>query len=96
MFSTHLIYFQCMYSLLFFIFFKEMKAMLYLAVEQAPSAELVEPSVLRAYFSQFDEKFFHYCDKELTKINTFFSGKFLFCLLSEALYLCCSTVTEGQ
>lgn len=54
---------------------KEMKAMLYMAVEQAPSAELVEPAVLRAYFSQFDEKFFHYCDKELTKINTFFSGK---------------------
>jgi len=52
-----------------------MKAMLYLAVEQAPSAELVEPEVLRGYFTQFDEKFFHYCDKELAKINTFFSGK---------------------
>lgn len=51
--------------------------MLYMAVEQAPSAELVEPEVLRAYFSQFDEKFFHYCDKELTKINTFFSGRCL-------------------
>lgn len=49
--------------------------MLYIAVEQAPSAEVVEPAVLRAYFSQFDEKFFHYCDKELAKINTFFSGK---------------------
>ncbi|KAJ1525327.1 hypothetical protein ONE63_010149 [Megalurothrips usitatus] len=58
-----------------YINYEEMKAMLYVAVEQAPSAELVEPAVLRAYFSQFDEKFFHYCDKELTKINTFFSEK---------------------
>ncbi|KAK3921286.1 Xenotropic and polytropic retrovirus receptor 1 [Frankliniella fusca] len=58
-----------------YINYEEMKAMLYLAVEQAPSSEVVEPAVVRAYFSQFDEKFFHYCDKELTKINTFFSEK---------------------
>jgi hypothetical protein len=51
-----------------------MKAMLYAAVEQAPSAELVEPEVLTRYFAKFDEQFFHYCDKELAKINTFYSG----------------------
>lgn len=51
-----------------------MKALLYAAVEQAPSAELVEPEILTRYFAKFDEQFFSYCDKELTKINTFYSG----------------------
>lgn len=55
-------------------YLQEMKAMLYAAVEQAPSAELVEPEVLTRYFAKFDEQFFHYCDKELAKINTFYSG----------------------
>jgi len=27
-----------------------------------------------AFFARFDEYFFQYCDKELCKINTFFSG----------------------
>jgi len=27
-----------------------------------------------AFFARFDECFFQYCDKELCKINTFFSG----------------------
>lgn len=49
--------------------------MLYAAVEQAPSAELVDPEMLTRYFTKFDEKFFHYSDKELAKINTFYSGK---------------------
>jgi len=53
-----------------------MKAMLYAAVEEAPSAELVEPEVLRRHSANFDEHFFHYCDKELTKINTFYSGNY--------------------
>lgn len=48
--------------------------MLYAAVEQAPSAELVDPEMLTRYFTKFDEKFFHYSDKELAKINTFYSG----------------------
>lgn len=51
--------------------------MLYAAVEQAPSAEVVEPDILTRYFAKFDEQFFSYCDKELTKINTFYSGLFL-------------------
>lgn len=48
--------------------------MLYAAVEQAPSAEVVEPEILSRYFAKFDEQFFSYCDKELAKINTFYSG----------------------
>lgn len=51
--------------------------MLYSAIEQAPSAELVEPDFLTRYFATFDEQFFHYCDKELAKINTFYSGWFM-------------------
>ena len=48
--------------------------MLYNAMEQAPSAELVEPEVLTRFLAKFDEEFFHYSDKELAKINTFYSG----------------------
>ncbi|XP_032664967.1 xenotropic and polytropic retrovirus receptor 1-like isoform X2 [Odontomachus brunneus] len=58
-----------------YINYEEMKALLYAAVEQAPSADVSETHVLESYFSKFDEKFFHYCDKELTKINTFYSEK---------------------
>ncbi|BES98813.1 unnamed protein product [Nesidiocoris tenuis] len=58
-----------------YIHYEEMKQMLYEAVEAAPSSELVEPEVLTRYYAKFDEKFFHYCDKELAKINTFFSEK---------------------
>ncbi|KAJ8957079.1 hypothetical protein NQ318_007292 [Aromia moschata] len=54
---------------------KEMKAMLYLAVEEAPSAESVEPEVVTRHFANFDEQFFLYCDKELKKINTFYAEK---------------------
>uniref|UniRef100_A0A1B6D1A0 SPX domain-containing protein n=2 Tax=Clastoptera arizonana TaxID=38151 RepID=A0A1B6D1A0_9HEMI len=58
-----------------YINYEEMKSMLYYAEEQAPSAELVGPDILSRYLAKFDEQFFHYCDKELTKINTFYSEK---------------------
>ncbi|XP_072379362.1 solute carrier family 53 member 1-like [Diabrotica undecimpunctata] len=58
-----------------YIHYEEMKSMLYAAVEQAPSAELVEPEILSRYFAKFDEQFFSYSEKELTKINTFYSEK---------------------
>ncbi|CAK1540989.1 unnamed protein product [Leptosia nina] len=58
-----------------YINYEEMKAMLYTAVEEAPSAENVEPEVLSRHFANFDETFFHYCDEELKKINTFYSEK---------------------
>ncbi|XP_039287272.1 xenotropic and polytropic retrovirus receptor 1 [Nilaparvata lugens] len=58
-----------------YVNYEEMKLMLYAAVEQSPSAELVEPDILTRYFAKFDEEFFHYCDKELAKINTFYSEK---------------------
>ncbi|KAJ8922421.1 hypothetical protein NQ315_004367 [Exocentrus adspersus] len=58
-----------------YINYEEMKSMLYAAVEQAPSAEVVEPEILSRYFAKFDEQFFSFCDKELAKINTFYSEK---------------------
>uniref|UniRef100_A0A1B6GBR3 SPX domain-containing protein n=1 Tax=Cuerna arida TaxID=1464854 RepID=A0A1B6GBR3_9HEMI len=58
-----------------YINYEEMKAMLYVAVEEAPSAEAVEPDEVSRHFTKFDEMFFSYCDKELLKINTFYSEK---------------------
>lgn len=58
-----------------YISYEEMKMMLYNAVEEAPSAELVEPEVLTRHFANFDDHFFQYCDNELKKINTFYSEK---------------------
>ena len=57
--------------------------MLYAAVEEAPSAESVEPEVISRHFASFDEVFFTFCDRELKKINTFYSGeKYMTLLLS--------------
>ncbi|XP_076316128.1 solute carrier family 53 member 1-like isoform X3 [Tachypleus tridentatus] len=58
-----------------YITYEEMKGMLYAAMETAPSTEIVEQREITRYFVMFDEEFFHYCDKELAKINTFFSEK---------------------
>lgn len=49
--------------------------MLYLTVEEAPAADNVEEEILKRHFANFDESFFHYCDEELKKINTFYSEK---------------------
>ncbi|KRT86680.1 hypothetical protein AMK59_2034, partial [Oryctes borbonicus] len=54
---------------------QEMKAMLYLTVEEAPSAESVDPDIVTRHYRNFDEQFFHYCEKELKKINTFYAEK---------------------
>ena len=58
-----------------YIQYEEMKALLYRALEGAPSAELVEEEVLARYFARFDEAFFTFCTKELAKINTFYAEK---------------------
>lgn len=58
-----------------YISYEEMKAMLYAAVEQAPSSEVTEEEMITRYYARFDEQFFRVCDKELAKINTFFSEK---------------------
>lgn len=48
--------------------------MLYKIVEEAPSAESTDPENLHRLFIQFDEHFLQYCEKELAKINVFYSG----------------------
>lgn len=54
---------------------QEMKSLLYTAVEQSPSGDVIDPEILTRYFAKFDEQFFHFCDNELAKINTFYSEK---------------------
>lgn len=81
--------------------FQEMKAMLYKAVEEAPSAESVEPEILTRHFRNFDEQFFHYCDKELKKINTFYSEKLAeatrkFATLNSELKTSLEVMKEGK
>jgi hypothetical protein len=39
--------------------------MIYAAIEQSPSAELVDPEALTRYFAKFDEQFFHLCNPPL-------------------------------
>jgi len=51
-----------------------MKEMLYKVIEEAPSAESTDPENLHRRFTQFDEHFLQYCEKELAKINVFYSG----------------------
>ncbi|XP_031627974.1 xenotropic and polytropic retrovirus receptor 1 [Contarinia nasturtii] len=58
-----------------YINYEEMKAKIYLAVEEAPSVDNVEEEILKRHFANFDETFFLYCDQELKKINTFYSEK---------------------
>jgi hypothetical protein len=43
--------------------------MIYAAIEQSPSAELVEPEVLVRYFVKFNEQFFHLCNPPLEHIK---------------------------
>ncbi|KAK9877227.1 hypothetical protein WA026_016974 [Henosepilachna vigintioctopunctata] len=84
-----------------YINYEEMKAMLYMTVEGAPSQESVEPEILKRHFANFDEQFFHYCDKELKKINTFYSEKFAeatrkFATLQAELKVAMSDITHRK
>lgn len=56
------------------VLFQDMKEMLYKIIEEAPSAESTDPENLHRLFTQFDEHFLQYCEKELAKINVFYSG----------------------
>ena len=43
---------------------------------------VTEEEVISCYFAGFSEDFFQYCDRELLKINTFFSGMTLMSLMT--------------
>ncbi|XP_077986071.1 xenotropic and polytropic retrovirus receptor 1 homolog [Glandiceps talaboti] len=58
-----------------YVQYENMKSMLYQVIERAPAVEVCGESLVNRHFARFEEKFFQYCDKELAKINTFFSEK---------------------
>lgn len=75
--------------------------MLYQAVEEAPAVESVEEDILKRHFANFDETFFNYCDKELKKINTFYSEKLAeatrkFATLNNELKISLLAVQKGK
>ncbi|KAM4802747.1 solute carrier family 53 member 1-like [Urocitellus parryii] len=58
-----------------YIQYEAFKEMLYSAQDQAPSVEVTDEDTVKRYFAKFEEKFFQTCEKELAKINTFYSEK---------------------
>eukprot|EP00057_Strongylocentrotus_purpuratus_P032615 XP_788229.3 PREDICTED: xenotropic and polytropic retrovirus receptor 1 homolog [Strongylocentrotus purpuratus] len=58
-----------------YIRYEELKNMLYDAQRAAPEADVSGEAQVDRHYVQFAEKFFQFCDKELSKINTFFSEK---------------------
>lgn len=70
--------------------------MLYKAVEQAPSAEQVEETVITRHFAKFDEQFFTFCDQELAKINTFYSGMLSALIFPETVAKSCGAITDKK
>uniref|UniRef100_A0A673JIN4 Xenotropic and polytropic retrovirus receptor 1 homolog n=1 Tax=Sinocyclocheilus rhinocerous TaxID=307959 RepID=A0A673JIN4_9TELE len=58
-----------------YIQYEAFKEMLYSAQDQAPSIEVTDEDTVKRYYAKFEEKFFQACEKELAKINTFYSEK---------------------
>lgn len=58
-----------------YIDYEFLKSLLYECKEQSPDTELTEESSIQRYYARFEEKFFAVCEKELTKVNTFYSEK---------------------
>ncbi|KAJ8383341.1 hypothetical protein AAFF_G00222010 [Aldrovandia affinis] len=58
-----------------YIQYEAFKEMLYAAQDQAPSTEVTDEDTVKRYYAKFEEKFFQSCEKELAKINTFYSEK---------------------
>ncbi|KAF1385700.1 hypothetical protein PFLUV_G00110520 [Perca fluviatilis] len=55
--------------------YEAFKDMLYAAQDQAPSIEVTDEDTVKRYYAKFEERFFQTCEKELLKINTFYSEK---------------------
>lgn len=73
---------SCVIILRFFFFsifkivnkLQELKQQLYDTVEQVPPADKTDAVTLARYFVDADETFFSNCEKELSKVNIFYSG----------------------
>lgn len=74
---------------------QDMKEMLYKIVEEAPSAESTDPVHLHRLFIQFDEHFLQYCEKELAKINVFYSGLYHIIMYYILVILCFIVTSLG-
>ncbi|XP_064420202.1 solute carrier family 53 member 1-like [Latimeria chalumnae] len=80
-----------------YICYESLKKMLYAAQDQAPTAEATEPLVLQRHYASFEEVFFQICEKELTKINTFYAEKLAEAQRRLATLQCeLEAVLEGQ
>ncbi|KAM4696042.1 LOW QUALITY PROTEIN: solute carrier family 53 member 1-like [Rhinophrynus dorsalis] len=58
-----------------YICYKALKDLLYQACDKSPVQEGNEVSVLQRHLTAFHERFFQMCDKEVTKVNTFYAEK---------------------
>ena len=58
-----------------YVMYEEMKKFLYAAQSRLPNDEKIEEGDLQAFFAKYEEGFFAICDKELSKVNTFFAEK---------------------
>lgn len=58
-----------------YIDYEFLKTLLYECKEQSPDPEVTEEASIQRYHAMFEEKFFAFCDKELTKVNTFYAEK---------------------
>ncbi|XP_061695487.1 xenotropic and polytropic retrovirus receptor 1 homolog isoform X4 [Syngnathoides biaculeatus] len=58
-----------------YIQYEAFKEMLYAAQDQAPSIEVTDEDTVKRYYAKFEETFFQTSEKELSKINTFYSEK---------------------
>ncbi|XP_065068950.1 solute carrier family 53 member 1-like [Rhopilema esculentum] len=58
-----------------YIQYEELKKILYDADEHAPPKDGVNEEILRRHYAKYEEGFFVFCDKELSKVSTFFAEK---------------------
>uniref|UniRef100_A0A3Q2SVG4 Xenotropic and polytropic retrovirus receptor 1 n=1 Tax=Fundulus heteroclitus TaxID=8078 RepID=A0A3Q2SVG4_FUNHE len=58
-----------------YLLYEAFKDMLYGAQDQAPAVEVTDEDTVKRYYAKFEERFFQTCEKELLKINTFYSEK---------------------
>ncbi|XP_071947796.1 xenotropic and polytropic retrovirus receptor 1 homolog [Antedon mediterranea] len=58
-----------------YIDYENLKEIIYKYCENIPQTEEVGEQVVERFTNTVEEEFFHYCEKQLTKINTFFSEK---------------------